>query len=145
MAPEPSGAGGWGGRGWTREEAPAEGCSSRKPGIFMSMDTKGEPQGHRGAGNKVCPPQSCNVTAQPCSPAQAVLLAAHPCTHPAPGGLPHWSCVYSGAPMGSWGPPKSHSMGTEPTQLMEKVGLHRVCGCSGRGACTGGRMTLERS
>lgn len=66
-------------------------------------------------------------------------------SHPAPGRLLHQPYVFSGAPMGSWGPPRSHGMGSEPTQLMEKVGLHRVCGCSGRGTCTRGGMTPERS
>lgn len=51
-------------------------------------------------------------------------------------------CIFR-CPHGLVGPPKSHSVGTEPT--LEKVGLHRVHGCSGKEACTRGRMTLERS
>lgn len=120
--------------GWTIEEASAEGCSSWRPGVFLSMCTKREPQGDRGAGNKACPPQSHIVTAQPCSsPAHSVLLAA-PSLHPSCswGAAPMALCLFR-CPHGIWDPPKSHSMGTERTQLMSRVGLWRVWGCSGTG------------
>lgn len=113
--------------------------------MFVSLGTKGEPQGDRGAGNKARPPESHIVTAQSCSSAPAMFLAAHS-LHPSCswGAAPLALCIFR-CPMGLWGPPKSHSVGTEPTQLLEEVGLHRVRGCSGRGAYTGGGMTLERS
>lgn len=113
----PSGAGGWDEMGWTREEASAEGCSSGSP---------------RGTGSRK---QSVSSTVPRChSPAMLTCPCSDPGRPlPAPGGLLPWSCVYSGALMGSWSPLKCHSTGTEPAQLMEKVGLQRVCGCSGKG------------
>ena len=123
--------------------------------MFVSICTKGEPWGEGEAGSRACPPHPYAVTAQPHSPVPLGASAS-----PLPGAslllggcslslvhvqVPHLGLVGSPRDSQRGVPPVTHSMGTEPAQLMEKVGLRRVCGCSGRGGCTGGRMTLERS
>lgn len=122
--------------GWTREEASAEGCSSRRAGVFMSMCTKGEPHGDRRAGNKVCPPQSHIVTAQPCSPACSVILAVPflepSCSWEAPSSaLCIFRCPHGlvGSPQVSWhgvraNPAHGEGGTAESLWLLREGGLH---------------------
>lgn len=106
----------------------------------MSICTKGEPQGEGGQGMKTMLVARTPTLSQPSHPCLS-LSALLPATTLEPaccwGAAPSALCMFRGPRWACRVPPMPCSLGTEPAQLTEKVGLRRVVGCSGRGATPG--------
>lgn len=92
----------------------------------------------------MCTPQSHTVTAQPCSPAHAVLLAAHS-LHPScswGAALLDW-CIFR-CPRGLVGFPQVSQHGDSANLAQGEGGTAQNLWLLRKRGCIGGRMTQER-